>query len=95
MKLPGVRSYPKHITYNGEEYAIRFVRKFKDKLQIGECCSSEKIIRIKSGLSKEETFITFLHEVLHLIEMEHPIDIKHSHVYKMSEALAQIFMENF
>lgn len=95
MILPKRRDYPKHISYNGEEYAVRFVRKFKEKLQMGECCPSEKIIRIKIGLSKEETFITFLHELCHMVEFEAPVKIPHPLVYKLSEALAQIFIENF
>jgi hypothetical protein len=93
--VPNKRDYPKEIVYDGEVYKVKWVRKFEDPDQLGECCSSEKVIRLRLGRPKFETFETFLHEILHLIEFEHPIDIKHSHVYKMSEALAKMFIENF
>lgn len=94
MKLPSPSRYPKRIYFHGEEYRVKFVKRFKDKDQVGEYDSSRQLIRIKKGLTPEETLMTFIHELLHLVELEGPVKIRHKQVYALSEALTQVFVEN-
>lgn len=94
MYLPSIRSYPKTIQFGDEEYRLRFVRTFSDATTVGECDPSEKEIRIKLGQGRKETFRTLLHELLHLVEFEHPIEMKHATIYKLEEALFTLLTQN-
>ena len=62
---------------------------------IGETDSNKREIRIKAGMSDNETFKTFIHEVLHFIEMEYPVKIKHSLVYELEQAIYEFVVDNF
>lgn len=95
MKLPNIRDYPKEITLNQETYKVRFVRQFEDKKQLGICDPSEREIVIRMGLGKKETFKTFIHEVLHLLEFEGPVTLHHKTIYKLEEAIFSLLIENF
>lgn len=96
MKLPRIRDYPKTVHIKDAEYQIKFVRKVRGEGgTLGECDTSEHRIRIKLGQSSTETFNTFVHEILHAIETEYSIQLKHSDVYKLERALSDFLMTNF
>jgi hypothetical protein len=92
IKLPKPSSYPKRIYFADECYSI----KFKKKLDCyGKTCATKKAIIIKQGMSHRETLATFIHELLHLIEFEAPMKIKHKTVYKLEKAITEILLDNF
>lgn len=92
LKIP--KRYPKSLIFNGEEYKIKFVKKFADENTVGECDYSEREIRIKKGQSPKETYKTFIHECLHAMEEEFKIPMKHEVIYKMEEAFFRFLIDN-
>lgn len=94
MKLPGQRQYPKSISFGDETYKIEWVKRFADKATLGECDGSDRVIRIRRGLTREDMFRTFLHELIHLAEFEVPIDLKHKTVYLLEEAIFKFIIQN-
>jgi hypothetical protein len=92
MKLPNIKDYPKKLHLRGETYKVVFVKGLK---VLGETDSSKRLIRIRAGMSKNETFRTFLHECIHFLEFEYPVKLKHKTVYKLEEALYNLISDNF
>ncbi len=92
MRVPEIKDYPKQIYLRGSIYKVVFVKNMAD---LGETDWAKKTIRIKAGMSKNETFRTFLHELLHFLEFEWPIKLKHKQVYKLEKAIFQLIIDNF
>lgn len=92
MKIPKHSEYPKQLWVKGDSYKILFVKNLKF---LGETDSEKHTIKIKAGMSKNETFRTFIHEALHALEFSYPIKIKHKTVYKLEKAIFQLFIDNF
>lgn len=96
MRLPRQNQYPKTIQVNGETYTIKWVTRFKnDPKQLGECCSTTKVIRIKKGQTPEERLKTYIHEIIHVFEFEHDLKIAHKLVYSLEEAAYAFLVGNF
>jgi len=92
IKLPEPRQYPKKVYFQNECYKIEF----KKKLDCyGKTNAKNKTIHIKSGISARETLATFIHELLHVIEFEMPVRLKHKTVYKLEKAVLEILLDNF
>lgn len=92
LKLPIQSKYPKVIHFGTEVYRI----KFKKGLDCyGQTDPSKKTITIKHGLSPRMLLTTFVHELLHLCEFEHPVKIKHKTVYKLEQAIMELLLDNF
>ncbi len=92
MQIPRKRDYPKVIYLRDDVYRVVFVKNLKP---IGQTDATKKVIRIRAGLSRNETFRTFIHELLHVLEFSWPLKIKHKTVYKLEKALFQLFIDNF
>jgi hypothetical protein len=92
--LPKASQYPKRIYVKGEVYKVTFTTKIK---HFGDTDSETKVIRIRSGMSKRETFKTFLHELLHAIEFECDFKstLKHSQIYDLEDAIFELLIDNF
>ncbi len=92
MKLPRQSKYPKTIHFASECYRIKFK---KDMDCYGETNAVKKTITIKSGMSRRETLTTLVHELLHVIEFEAPVKLKHKTVYKLEKAIVELLLDNF
>lgn len=92
MIFPKQKAYPKVLHVRGDTYKIRFVKGLKN---LGETDAGTMIIRIRAGMSRAETFKTFLHEALHAIEFSTPIKIKHKMVYELEDAIFSLILDNF
>lgn len=95
MKLPAPSKYPKSIRIGDEDYRIQFVTQIENKDDLGMCDFGSKVILIKRGMTKEETFKTFIHEALHAIECERNLKISHKLVYELEEGIFQLLKDNF
>lgn len=82
------------VRINDETYDIKFVAKFDDLDTVGECCPESRTIRIKRGLDPQERLKTYIHEVLHSMEFEFDIKIKHKTIYALEEAIFDFFIKN-
>jgi hypothetical protein len=89
------RDYPKELHIGDAIYKVKFVRKL-EKGTVGLCDPSEYEIKILCGQSPEETFKTFIHEVLHaLLEFENDMEIKHKMIYDLEKPLYQLLRDNW
>ena len=52
-------------------YQVAWVDAFPDPRIMGLCCPDSKTIFIKRGMSKKNTWLTFVHEVEHAKEFEY------------------------
>lgn len=98
MKLPKKRDYPKEVLVRGNTWSVKFVRKFSycedDEHILGECDPSEKIIRIRQGISPLQTWTTFIHELLHAFEEEYEFEVDHDHIEKFEVAIVEFMLSN-
>ncbi len=92
MIIPKIADYPKTIYIRGDAYALIFV---KDMECLGETHARNHTIKVRAGMSRNETFRTVIHEILHAMEFSHPVKLKHKTVYKLEEAIFQFFIDNF
>ena len=105
MKLPKKRSYPREMNINGEVWELKFKR-VVEKTTTGKpldtaglCDPSERVITIQSGLSREETFDIWIHELLHAFEDEYDIKLSSKQhragdrVYKLSNAIVKFIKD--
>ena len=92
MKLPKI---PSHIKIkNKVVYEIVWVESFVDSDVLGECRFDARQIVLKKGQSERETFKTFMHELMHAMEVERGIKITHRAIYQMEEAIYYLLFHN-
>jgi hypothetical protein len=87
--------YPKEVHVGDATYAVQFCRKMPAKNDLGETDPSTQTIKIKVGQGKEETSKTFIHELIHAVELEHDLEIPHKLVYALEAPLFQLLRDNF
>lgn len=92
MHIPNIKDYPQHLHIGGDVYRVFFVKNLRF---LGDTNHTKLRIRIRAGMSKNETFRTFLHEALHAIEFSYPMKLKHKTVYKLEKAIFQLLIDNF
>lgn len=90
--LPKNSAYPTKIYFADECYRIKFKENF---YCYGETDGNKKTITIKSGMSRRATMATVIHELLHVIEFEVPLNIKHKTIYKLEQAIVELILDNF
>lgn len=91
------KDIPKEVIIKDSVWKIKFKRDLGsdgDRIIEGLCIPDEKAIFIRQGQTLDERIDTYLHELIHAIEFEYNFRLKHKHVYKLSEALVQIFCDN-
>lgn len=97
MKLPKVEQYPKFLEVRDEKYSIRIVDRIpgQDKHTFGLCDDDDKIIWLRKKQSRRGLFRTLLHELLHAIECEYNIKLKHKRINVLELALEALITDNF
>ena len=81
-------------------YTLQWVRQFEDPALLGECCPSDRVIRIRLRQSRESKLHTLVHELIHAIEFEYEFQVVKNHrpgdaVYKLEQGLTQLILVNF
>lgn len=92
FSLPEQSAYPKQIHFSDTVYSIQFKKNIDC---YGYTDPEKKLIVIKAGISERQTFATMIHELLHMIEFEHPVKLKHKTVYKLEAAIMELLLDNF
>lgn len=87
--------WPFDLKIRDEVYPIRYVTKFRDPKTMGECDPHKHEIRIKKGLTPKQEFRTIIHEILHALEFEYDLEMKHQLVYDLEKPLYRLFKDNF
>lgn len=97
MRLPTVSEYRTELHVNEETYSVRFVKNIpgEPKSTVGLCDPGQHIIWVRSNLTKNMLARTYIHELLHAIEIEYEIEIPHKVIYQLEKALADTLLANF
>src|SRR5882724_10806013 len=82
---------PKSLWVGDELYEIEVVA---GKVYLGKCDFRKKRIRLSNRLRGAELLSTLIHELLHAVEHEFAIPLKHSVVYKLEEAILSVCSDN-
>jgi hypothetical protein len=78
---------PTHIKIKQSEYEIVWVEDFKDGKTLGETRFNTKQIVLKTNETDNETFHTYVHEVLHAVSDEYDIGLTEKQVRKLEKSL--------
>ena len=96
MKFPAVKDYPREIYVKDITYQIRYVNTIKGKKRLlGLCDDDAKIIWVRKTQSPRGIFRTLLHELLHAIEYEYDVLLKHNRIGVLEVALEALLTDNF
>lgn len=85
---------PDKVNILGQEYAIEFMKKDKKRNFIGRCFPFNNKIQIDENLPSDKAGEVFFHEVLHAIDENLELDIKHRSINRLAIALYQFLKEN-
>jgi hypothetical protein len=89
------RDYPREILVGEQLWRVRFVRRFADRKQVGQCDASAHVISIMQGLGAAERLRVFVHEVVHALEAEYEFELAHDDVETLDEPLARLVIDNY
>lgn len=92
------RLYPSKIKVGKSTYRVKLVPHIEEingNVTRGYCESEEKLITLLSTQNEKDLFSTFIHELLHAIEAEHKVKLKHSLVYALETPVAEALLRNF
>jgi hypothetical protein len=82
---------PTHVRVTSRvTYQVLWTEGFKDKLQLAECDTTTKQIIIRSGMSKQQTALAYLHELFHAMDAENKIKLTETQVEKLEQAFATV-----
>ncbi len=97
MNLPKSKSYPKSINVRDEVYQIRLVKHVPglEAEDFGLCDNDKKIIWLKKSQSPKGLLRTLIHELLHAIECEYNVKLRHKKIDVLEVALEALLSDNF
>jgi Zn-dependent peptidase ImmA (M78 family) len=75
-------------------YKTAWCERIEGKDTLGYCDDEAKVIYIKDNQTLDESFNTVIHELVHAINHEYKIKLKHGQVYKLERALAELLVKN-
>lgn len=78
----------------GQDYKIKFLGKSKKRDFIGRCFPHANIIQLDENLPPDKMGEVFLHEVLHAIDENLELGIKHKSINRLAIALYQFLKDN-
>ncbi len=90
--LPDPSKYPKRIFIKNETYRIVFTDKIT---HYGDTDPVKCRIRIRAGMSRRETYMTFIHEILHAMAFAGDFKLKHKTVYALEKSIFELLCDNF
>lgn len=90
-----MQQYPETIVIGGAIWKVKFSNVIEGKKSLlGLCDPAIKTLHIRKNQGEDETFSTFMHEVLHGFENEYDLKIPHRTIYKLEKPLAEFFQMN-
>jgi hypothetical protein len=78
----------------GQDYSVEFMEGNKKRDFIGRCFWLDNRIQLDSKLCEDKMGETFFHEVLHAIDKNLELGIKHKNINRLAVALYQFLKEN-
>ncbi len=98
VRLPHQTAYPKQIHFGLETYRVKYIKNLRSKRGkkfYADTNPETKVIRIKADLPPRLLLATIIHEILHVIEFEAPVKLKHKTVYALEKAILELLLDNF
>jgi Zn-dependent peptidase ImmA (M78 family) len=75
-------------------YKAAWCERIEGKDTLGYCDDEAKVIYVKDNQNLDECFSTILHELVHAMNHEYGMKLKHTQVYKLERALADLLVKN-
>jgi hypothetical protein len=85
---------PQVVKILGQDYSIEFLKGKKSRGFIGRCFPHANRIQLEETLCDDKMGETFLHKVLHAIDENLELGIKHKSVNRLGIALYQFLKDN-
>lgn len=96
MRYLHEKQYPKQLRIRKKMYKIKIVNVIEgDPGILGICYRKKPLIKLKRRKNKAKLFRAFIHELLHSLEFEWDIEIKHKSIYKYEKALVRLLEDNY
>jgi hypothetical protein len=93
---PRTRKYPKVVIVRDMPWRVKFVRNCPgSRTDLGLCCPSQQTIYIKLKQKPKETFMTFIHELLHAFEFEYDFNIPHKAIEQLEKPISEFVLDNW
>ena len=86
--------YPNSMLVGDSVWAVKLVRKIEQSSAYGACDPQVKTIYLEMAQSRKEMMSTFLHELIHAIEIEYGLTIRHKLVGNLEVAFLNLLAEN-
>jgi hypothetical protein len=89
---------PRELLIGDGIWTVKFVRKVPQVEKgylLGLCDPCDRIIYIRQGQSYIDRADTFLHELIHALDFEYDLNIKHKTVYGLARGMALTMVANF
>lgn len=87
-------SRPTQIRVVGKTYAVLFVDEVDSEDSNGEHDLQRQEIKVKNAIHPELAMDTLLHEVLHAIDEQLDLRLKHKQVHALAVGILQVLREN-
>lgn len=85
---------PQRVQILGQEFKIEFIKDSKKTDFVGRCFPNANKIQLVEDLPDDKLFQTYLHEVLHAIDINLNMGLKHKQIDTLSVALYQFIKDN-
>lgn len=105
LDFPPIRDYPREWFIEGDLWHLKFSSKLSKQGIDGLTDPSNYTVTISYGMSKANTFATFIHEMLHAMEFSYGYELPykdsfsyedfHWHIYKLEHHFTWFIKENF
>lgn len=91
-----IKDYPREVRIKDSIWDIAFVRKIPGEPDsiLGLCDPSLNKIYVRLGQSKEQTFKTVCHELVHAAEHEYVFELPHAAVWKLEDFFFDLIKDN-
>lgn len=90
----GPGSYPNTMLVGDSVWEIKLVKDIQQSDAYGACDPQCKTIYLEMAQTRKEMMSTFLHELIHAIEIEYGLTIRHKLVNNLEVALTNLIVEN-
>jgi hypothetical protein len=85
---------PPKVKILGQDYTIEFMKPKKGRSFIGRCFPHGNHIQLDECLCEDKMGETFMHEVLHAIDENLELGIKHKSINRLGIAVYQFLKDN-
>ena len=85
---------PQTVHILGQDFTIEFIKDRKKLDYVGRCYPNANKIELVEDLPDDKLFQTYLHEVLHAIDINLNMGLKHKQIDTLSVALYQFLKDN-